>query len=465
MKSRLGLGVGLLLALAGCSGPTEEPVDSGVRADAFAVDTGVPVDSGPPNDTGVVPVDTGVVPVDTGTPEDTGAMPVDAFVATDAGMMTTGCELTGYPALAMDELRSTTDSSAAVTGLVIAPGRDDIFVVERDGPIRIMDPATGAVGATPFINLHSVVGTHTSDGDERGLLGLAFHPDFAANGLFYVAYTPHLGSAENRVAVGHVPAATPDVAEPTVTTILAIPDFASNHNGGQLQFGPDGYLYVGTGDGGLADDTRGNGQDTTQLLGKILRLDVNATGYTIPATNPFAGSTTDAEEIWAYGARNPWRFSFDRLTGDMFIADVGQDAWEEIDFVAAGTGAGDNFGWAACEGTHNHGAAGACAALTNHHPPIYEYSHGGTAPIRGQTITGGYVYRGAVIPGLNGAYLFADAYGGVTAALRYCGGAVRDAQRIESLSDVCSVTTFGEDAAGEILVGCLYGDIYRITPG
>lgn len=457
MKNRLGWGFGLLVAVAGCGGPTEEPVDSGIVRD-----TGPTIDAnadvGPPVDTGV-PVDTGTVPDDTGTADDTG-IAVDAFVGTDAAVVTTGCELTGYPALDGQMLRASGD---LVTALEVAPGRDDIFIAERDGRIRIMDPVTGTVAAGAFLDINSLTGSG-SGGDERGLLGLAFHPDFATNGLFYVDYTPHSGTAENRVAVGHVSAGSPDVADATVTTILAVPDFASNHNGGQLAFGPDGYLYVAMGDGGLGGDPMENGQDINELLGKILRLDVSATAYTSPATNPFAGATAGRDEIWAYGVRNPWRFSFDRLTGDMFIADVGQGTWEEIDFVAAGTGAGDNYGWNVCEGNHSFGG-GACSSLAGHHAPIYEYRHGGSADIQGVSITGGYVYRGSAIPLLNGAYVFGDASNGMVAALRYCEGTVRDATLLDGLNGLCNVTTFGEDANGEILMGCFNGEIFRVTPG
>jgi glucose/arabinose dehydrogenase len=257
----------------------------------------------------------------------------------------------------------------------------------------------------------------------------------------------------------------------TVTPILTIPDFTWNHNGGCLRFGPDGELYIGTGDGGGGGDPQDNGQDETQLLAKILRIHVDATtgtSYTIPAGNPFTGAG-ERPEIWATGVRNPWRFSFDRDTGDFWLGDVGQNTWEEIDVALAGTGAGANYGWSDCEGFNNFGGGGACS-LTGHHAPIVTARHG-SDPVVGSavSITGGYVYRGSAIPALDGAYLFADLAGWV-AALRYCDGTVQEYEEIGGLSGDCSGATvgFAEDTAGELYMVCIgdsaaNGTIRRIT--
>lgn len=436
MQKRLGwCCVSVLLAVAGCDNPPAA------------------TDAGPIADTGT----------------DTGAPPVDAGVDSGAG---NGCELTGYPALDLETVHRFSDLP---TAMARAPGRDEIFVVLRGGQIRIM-ALDGTVTAAPFLNVASLIGTPApSSSDEYGLLGLAFHPDYATNGLFYIAYTAVAGAAfEDRLAIGTRSTASPDEADATVTDILVTADPRSNHNGGILQFGPDGFLYYGLGDGGRQGDPDLNGQDVNEALGKIHRISVGPgiATYEIPPGNPFADGSAGLATIWAYGFRNPWRFSFDRLTGDFYIADVGQDEWEEIDFVPAGTGAGENFGWSACEGTHDFRGDGACDALgAAHHGPIYEYSHSGSDFATGgsASITGGFVYRGSAIPGLNGAYLFGDTTTATIGALRQCGAETREVTAFSSstsISGICAPTTFGDDAAGEIYIGC-YGsnEIVRIIPG
>lgn len=319
-------------------------------------------------------------------------------------------------------------------------GDERLFVVEKGGLIRIV--ADGAIQPMPFLNVTSLVAT---SGNEQGLLGMAFHPDFERNGRFFIAYTGiTAGAGDNTVAEYRVSAANPDLADPaTGKIILAIPDFAANHNGGMIAFGPDGYLYFGTGDGGQAGDPRQNGQDKEALLGKMLRLDVDnvppGSTYGIPASNPFANGG-GAPEAWAYGLRNPWRFSFDRETGDLYIADVGQAKFEEVNFQSATSKGGENYGWNIVEGSECYTGSG-CDKTTSV-APVVAYDHS-----KGCSITGGYVYRGAAYPEIAGLYLYTD----------YCSGTVWSLTRGDNtfsssilLEGVDSVTSFGEDNAGEM---------------
>jgi len=420
--------VGLLsLALAGCPDDTTNE-DAGPGVDAPGAD--VPGLDAPGADAPAPPADTGV--------------PV-------------ACTVTGYPGLAAPNWATGLDQPLYVTG---APGTDDLFVVQRQGDIVVLDPTGANVGT--FISL-SVRSTQS----EQGLLGLAFHPDYATNGLFYVYYTEN-GTQDQVVAVGT--RATARSANPTVQVILRMDDFEWNHNGGCLQFGPDGELYIGTGDGGGRGDPMDYGQNNTQLLGKLLRIHVDATtadGYTIPTSNPFAATDgPEADEIFATGLRNPWRFSFDRATGDLYIGDVGQDAWEEIDVIDSGEGAGLNFGWSECEGLNNFGRAGACS-IEQHDPAVVvrNAASGGSDPVLGTgniSITGGYVYRGSAIPALAGAYLFGDYGSANVGAFRYCDGMVTEYQELDDLSGLCNgLASFGQDNAGELYMVCIGGDSIR----
>jgi glucose/arabinose dehydrogenase len=326
-----------------------------------------------------------------------------------------------------------------------------LFVVEKAGRIRLIE--NGAVQAMPFLDITDRVG---SRGSEQGLLSVAFPSDYAAGGLFYVDYTDLRGNTV--VARYRRSADNPRQADPaSEQKILQVDQPAPNHNGGQLQFGPDGYLYIGMGDGGGAGDQWGNAQATGVLLGKILRIDVGGTdAYTIPADNPFAGKAGARPEIWALGLRNPWRFSFDRATGDLYIADVGQSAYEEVDFQPAHSPGGQNYGWNRVEGAHCYKPPSGCDS-SGTVPPVTEYDH-----TQGCSITGGYVYRGTRFPQMAGVYFFAD----------FCSGKVwglwRDtsgAWRTDFLLDSgLSPSSFGEDAAGEIyLVGYQDGTIYHLT--
>ncbi|MEA2642983.1 MAG: hypothetical protein QOG08_9, partial [Chloroflexota bacterium] len=308
-------------------------------------------------------------------------------------------------------------SPVYVTGAGDGSGR--LFIVEQIGRIRILQ--NGALLPAPFLDIRSLV----ESGGERGLLSVAFHPQFETNGVFVVDYTrasKTQSEVGDTVIARYTAVPGSSVADPgSGQSLMVVKQPQANHNGGLVKFGPDGFLYIGMGDGGAAGDSgtghapQGNGQSLTTLLGKLLRVDVGATGpYAIPAGNPNLGAGS-RREIWAYGLRNPWRFSFDRATGDLYIGDVGQDSWEEIDFQPAPLAGGANYGWPVWEATHRYRSGPAPAGDTK---PVAEYSHAG-----GQcSVTGGYVYRGAAIPALSGFYFFGDYCAGRIWALVKLGG-------------------------------------------
>ncbi|MCS6800589.1 MAG: PQQ-dependent sugar dehydrogenase [Dehalococcoidia bacterium] len=336
------------------------------------------------------------------------------------------------------------------TDLAAPPdGSGRLFILERPGLIRVI--ANGQLLPTPFLDLRSLI---TASGQEQGLLGIAFHPGYAQNGRFFVFYTARNG--DNTVAEYRV-GSDPARADPaTGRVLLAIPDFAPNHNGGSLQFGPDGMLYIGTGDGGGAGDPQRTSQNVGSLLGKLLRIDVDrGTPYAIPPDNPYVGQPGARPEIWAIGLRNPWRFSFDRATGDLWIADVGQNALEEINFTPAGTPPPVNYGWSIMEGSQCFRGTGcATASLAM---PVAEYGRA-----LGCSVTGGYVYRGRAFPQLAGIYFYGD----------YCSGRIwglaREStgrwQAAELLVDpTLRISSFGEDAAGELYVLDLGGRVFQLV--
>ena len=332
-----------------------------------------------------------------------------------------------------------------------APKNDPrLFIVEQAGRIRIVK--AGALLATPLLDITSRV----VSGGERGLLSLAFDPAYATNGRFYVYYTGAQGDIfVDRFTVS----SNPDVANTASDRVLTIQHRVnSNHNGGLLLFGPDGMLYLGTGDGGGAGDVPNNAQNTDVLLGKILRLDVTTLPYTIPAGNPFVGRA-GADEIWAYGLRNPWRFAFDvppeGTAPQLYIADVGQGAREEVDVTDASAG-GRNYGWRTMEGTQCYNPSTGCdqAGLTL---PIIDYDHG-----QGCSITGGFVYRGAAIPEVRGHYFYSDYCSGFLRSFRLSGGVAVD-QRDWGLASIGNVTSFGVDGAGELYVLSSNGRAYRLV--
>ena len=318
---------------------------------------------------------------------------------------------------------------------------DRVFIVEQNGRIRVV--RNGTLLATSFLNVASI----SSCCSERGLLGLAFHPDFANNGRFFINYTNNSGST---VVAEYGVSGNPllnDVANSAaVQTIITISQPFSNHNGGMIAFGHDGMLYVGTGDGGSGNDPGNRAQNGNNLLGKMLRFDVDIPSPFIPASNPFVGNGSVRDEIWAIGLRNPWRFSFDRLTGDMWIADVGQNAREEIHFEAAGDG-GNNYGWRCMEGFNCTGLSGCTCnggALTL---PVQDYSHAGGRC----SITGGYVYRGAAIPSLQGEYFYADYCSSNIWSRNIATGTITDWTSALS-GPIGTISGFGEDAAGNIYI-------------
>jgi glucose/arabinose dehydrogenase len=326
-------------------------------------------------------------------------------------------------------------------------GDSRLFIVEQPGRIRIV--AGGNLLATPFLDISDLVGT----GGERGLLGLAFHPGYATNGRFYVNYTDTGGTT--RVAE-YLVSGNPDRADKASgRTLLSVSQPASNHNGGMLAFGPDGYLYIGTGDGGGGGDPSGNGQQPSTLLGAMLRIDVGGAGtYTVPAGNPFVAGG-GAAEVWAFGLRNPWRFSFDGQR--LYIADVGQGQWEEIDVLTTADG-GANLGWSIMEGNHCYKPSSGCnrTGLTL---PVFEYGHG-----EGCSVTGGYVYRGTAIPELNGHYFYGDFCSGWVRSFRYTGDGVADTwDWTGDLGTVSALTSFGTDGQGELYVVSGGGNVYRIV--
>ncbi len=322
----------------------------------------------------------------------------------------------------------------------IQPANDStgrLFIIEKYGVIRVYE--NGGLLTEPYLNITDRV---DDSGNEMGLLGLVFHPDYEQNGFFYVNYTGDRGNT--RISRFQASGNSADASSETILLMVEQP--FPNHNGGALAFGPDGYLYAGLGDGGLAGDPYKNGQNTTTLLGKILRIDVNnGNPYAIPSDNPFGN------EVWAYGLRNPWRFSFDRATGDLWIGDVGQGEWEEVDYLPVGSQGGANFGWSIMEGNHGYDGQAQPALLL----PAVEYSHNEG----GCSITGGYVYRGAM-PEWEGIYFYGDYCTGYIWGLFHSNGAWQNQLLFDT--DV-TITSFGQDESGEIYLASDNGSIYILA--
>ncbi len=348
--------------------------------------------------------------------------------------------------------------------------------------VRILDISVepNVLLPTPYATISGI-----TTGGERGLLGFAFHPDYTTNGYVYFSFTDAAGHSQ-------VTRFTRDAANPNKidqTTALKIINQNqpfSNHNGGWISFGPDGFLYFALGDGGSGNDPQGNGQNINTLLGKMLRIDVNADdfpadpnlNYAIPAKNPFAGAIPGRDEIWAWGLRNPWRNSFDRVTGDFWIGDVGQNAWEEIDFQAANDNnanpgeptyqGGKNYGWRCMEGKACTGLTGCTCNATTLTLPVWDFNHTGNC-----SVTGGYVYRGCAIPELQGHYFFADYCANKIWSVKYSGsGPITPSQIIDRTAQLApggglsigSITSFGEDAYGELYICDQGGEVFKIVP-
>ena len=330
-------------------------------------------------------------------------------------------------------------------------GSGRVFLVEKEGRIWVVE-ADGGIRRTPFLDISDIV---DSGPTERGLLSVAFDPNFVQNGQFYVNYTSKAGNGDTVVA--RYRAVDLQQADPTTgVEILRIDQPAANHNGGQLQFGPDGYLYIGMGDGGKAGDPWDNAENLQVLLGKMLRIKVSGEAtYAIPPDNPFVGREDARLEIWAYGLRNPWRFSFDRATGDLYIADVGQNQWEEVDFQPADSKGGEHYGWDTMEGNHCFEPPEGCDT-SGKVLPVWEYPHP-----EGCSITGGYVYRGQAYPQLTGVYFYADFCSGKIYALHQNAAGVWESQPV--LETGLNIASFGEDETGELYVLDLGGAVYRLV--
>jgi glucose/arabinose dehydrogenase len=388
-----------------------------------------------------------------GSGDDDGGGDGDGRAASDGGTPAATPEETATPAAARGvRLRKVADFDAPVY-LTSPPGdRARQFVVEQGG--RVMVVRDGRKLDTPFLDISGQV----TAGGEQGLLSIAFPPDYADSGLFYVYFTDEAG--DQRIV--EYRRRNADRADPgSARLVLRMGDSESNHNGGQLLFGPDDLMYVGTGDGGGGGDqhgSRGNGQSLGSLLGKILRIDPRAGGgrpYQVPRENPFVGRSGARGEIYAYGLRNPWRYSFDRRTGDLTIGDVGQNAYEEISFVRRGAGRGANFGWRPFEGRSRY-AAGESAP--GHVRPVIVRSHAdGNC-----SITGGVVVRDRALAGLRGRYVFGDFCKGRVESARLSRGRARGVRRTSLRVD--SLSSFGEDAQGRVYAMSLDGPVYRIVP-
>lgn len=374
-----------------------------------------------------------------------GAVPATAPAPPEPPAVGSG---TGLPGVRLTEVAAGFDRPLLLTHA--GDDSDRLFVVEQGGRIWIL--RSGRRSERPYLDARPLLDESSG---ERGLLGLAFAPDFARSGILYLSHTAP-GPA-NVVTRLRVDPASDRVGLDRVERVLAIDDPAHNHNGGMIAFGPDGFLWIGTGDGGRAGDPWDNARDLGSRLGKMLRIDVSTNPYRVPPDNPYVGRRGAAPEIWALGLRNPWRFSFDRETGELWIGDVGQGAWEEIDVEDPKAGGGRNYGWRTMEGRHCFDPRRGCdaAGLTL---PVHEYGHG-----LGCSVTGGYVYRGRAIPELAGRYLFSD----------YCRGTIWALERTEDggsrvevlLESRRPVSSFGEGPDGEIYVCDHQGSVLKIEPG
>lgn len=371
-----------------------------------------------------------------------------ALLATTAGLK---AQIAAHPKINLQVVPSPGFNSPVD---IANAGDSRLFIVERTGYIRILN--TDGTSSL-FMDIDSKV---KSSGSEQGLLGLAFDPNYAVNGYFYVNYTNNTAVGNTVIARYTRNAVNPNIADvASEVIIISWTQPYTNHNGGNLEFGPDGYLYIGTGDGGSGGDPGNRAQDITdQKLGKMLRINVSSLPYTNPADNPFVGITGD-DEIWQYGLRNPWRFSFDRQTGDLWIGDVGQGAWEEVDFLAAGSAGGQNWGWRCYEGNAVYDGTG-CGVIGNYDFPIYVYDHSFGAG--GYALTGGYVYRGTQFPGMVGYYIFCDYVSGNWWTTKSNG--VGGWTTVLEPYDKDDISTYGEGFDGEIYCASLSaGIIYHVV--
>lgn len=336
-------------------------------------------------------------------------------------------------------------------------GDDRLFIVQQSGLIQILN-TDGTINATPFLDLTNTI---TDQGFEQGLLGLAFHPDYATNGQFFVNYTETIAGNDFSTIARFTVSTDPNVADPnSIAPLITVSQPFSNHNGGCLQFGPDGYLYISLGDGGNGGDPGNRSQNLTTLLGKLLRVDVDNTdtglNYGIPADNPFVNDSSALNEIWAYGLRNPWKFSFDSENGDLWIADVGQNEIEEINRVSTASTGGENYGWRCYEGSAPFNTSN-CPDQATLTFPVAEYTHSGNGLFK-CSITGGYVYRGTLYPNMVGTYVFAD----------YCSAEMATVDQNDEINYFGAfdggIASLGEDINNELYAAIPgTGSIYRVV--
>ena len=376
------------------------------------------------------------------------------LIATHAGC-NKGSSTSSWPEIS---LANVADGFIEPTHITHADDKSNrIFVVEKAGRIKIIK--NGSVLSTPFLDISERV---LSTGFEQGLLIVAFPPDYAVKGYFYINYTNISGNGDTIVSRFRT-TSNPDTADPASEQILLVIDQPyENHNGGQLAFGPDGYLYVGMGDGGSVGDPQNNAQDSESLLGKILRINVESgiDPYIIPPDNPFVNASGYSKETWALGLRNPWRFSFDRITGDLYIADVGQDIREEVNFQEALSSSGENYGWRILEGSLCYNPSTGCIPPSRYSSPVAEYDHG-TDNITGCSITGGFVYRGELFSKMQGIYFYGDFCSGNIWGLRKDGISWENNLLLDT---EYGISSFGEDEDGNVYFADFYsGSIFKIT--
>ncbi len=378
---------------------------------------------------------------------------VQAILFTTTLLLAPGNFIHAQPVLGFSNfITSGLSSPVDITGA--GDGTNRLFIVEQGGRIRIHNGTI--LLATPFLDISTII----SAGGERGLLSVAFHPDYETNRYFFVYYTNTSGDIT--IARYQAQAGNPDLADAASgVVLLTIPKPFANHNGGDLNFGPDGYLYFGTGDGGSGGDPNNFSQNGLSLLGKMIRIDVNnflvPPYYIIPADNPYVADPNVDDHIWALGLRNPWRWSFDRSTNDMWIADVGQGAWEEVNFRSAGTSGGINYGWRCYEGNAAYNTAG-CLPQASYISPIFVYPH--IFATGGFSITGGFVYRGAEYPALQGYYICADYVSGNVWLINPNGSGGWTTRRQPGLPG--SISAFGEADNGTLYAVSLSGSIYKV---
>jgi len=399
--------------------------------------------------TATLPTATTLPPTNTqaSEPESPTAVPT----ATETALPPTPTVVPNYPVSQIQLTPVVTDGLRLPLYLTYADREDSrLFVVQQNGLIRIIQD--GNLLEEPFLNIRDRVG---AEANEQGLLSVAFHPQYTQNGYFYVNYT----NLEFNTTVSrfHVSPDNPNLADPASEEILlTVEQPYANHNGGLVKFGPDGYLYIGMGDGGSQGDPQNRAQNGRVLLGKILRIDVDASAdspYGIPASNPFVADDNYRNEIWAVGVRNPWRFSFDRETGDLFVADVGQNLWEEVNFRPMTSTGGENYGWNLLEGTHCYQREN--CDTTGLILPVFEYDHS-----QGCAVTGGYVYRGQQFPPLRGNYFLADYCTGFIWRLFPLADGTWDTAKVLESGHI--ISSFGEGANGELYIVDINNGIYQI---